>query len=454
MLGIRRIYQKFHKEREARLMDEYGLSYKLRNIAYYDELTGLSNRSFLVKEVKKLIEDGLPFTLVHIDFDNFSQINDKLNYSCGDQFLQYIASMLSEFMITPNKVARLSSDEFALLFYQTIDKDIIENELRSLDQSVGTSWEVNNHEFFVSSSKGIAMFPKDGTDCNTIFRNANIAMNRAKKHGKGRIVFYTEQLLEENNENIKLINQLHCAIKNNELVLYYQPQYELTSGEISGFEALVRWIHPEKGLVPPMKFIPLAEETGQIYDLERWIIETALKRKLIFEEEGKKDLFLSINLSSKTLSSELNFIELECIFANYDIDYSHIVIEITETAIVSEMGFAVERLNKLRKLGMKIALDDFGTGYSSLIHLKDMPIDIIKLDRDFVSGIEEHGKAAAIVKALLYLTNDLNYEVVAEGIETKEQLEYLKKYKCKTGQGYLMSKPITIEEVQRLLSLK
>jgi len=429
------------------------LEEKLSRIAYYDDLTGLQNRSFFVKEVKQLIEVKSQFTLVHINIDNFSQINDTLNYASGDHFLQYVASMLSEFIKAPDKVARLSGDEFAILFYDMSDKDVIENRLKSLDEYIGPSWEVNHNEFFVSASKGIAMFPKDGADSNAIFRNANIAMNKAKKQGKGRAVFYMEHILKENNENIKLINQLQYAVKNNELVLYYQPQYELTSGKISGFEALVRWNHPQKGLIPPMKFIPMAEETGQIYELERWIIETALKRKLLFEEEGKKDLYISINLSSKSLSSEFNFTELEHIFSKYDIDYSHIVIEITETAIISDMGFAVERLKRLRRLGMKIALDDFGTGYSSLIHLKDLPIDIVKLDRNFVSSIEERGKASVIIKALLYLALDLDYEVVAEGIETKEQLEYLKKYKCKTGQGYLMSKPITIEEVQQLLLL-
>ena len=435
------------------ITDRKELENKLRIVAYYDKLTGLQNRTFLDKEVKELIERNLPFSFVHINLDNFRHINDTLSYESGDQFLQYIATKLSEFIITPNKVARLSSDEFAILFYRVIDKGVIENRLKLLDQYIGMSWEVNHHEFFVSASKGIAMFPKDGADSCTIFRNASIAMYEAKKQGKGRTVFYKEQISNENSENIKLSIQLQSAIKNNELVLYYQPQYELLSGEISGFEALVRWIHPQKGLIMPMKFIPMAEETGQIYDLEKWIIESALRRKLIFEKEGKKDLYISVNLSSKSLSSELTFIDLEHIFSNYDIDYSHIVIEITETAIISDMGFAVERLKKLRRLGMKIALDDFGTGYSSLIHLKDMPIDIVKLDRDFVKSIEEYGKSAMIIKSLLSLTIDLNYEVVAEGIETNEQLEYLKKYKCKTGQGYLMSKPITIEEVQKLLLL-
>jgi len=197
------------------ITDRKLLEEKLSKVAYYDDLTGLQNRSFFSKVVKKLIEGNSPFSLVHINLDNFSQINDTLNYTNGDQFLQYIAAMLFEFIKTPNKVARLSGDEFAILFYHVINKDVIENQLNLLDEYIGTSWEVNHHEFFVSASKGVAMFPKDGADSNAIFRNANIAMTKAKKQGKGRTVFYTEQILKENNEYIKLSNELKSAIYNN-----------------------------------------------------------------------------------------------------------------------------------------------------------------------------------------------------------------------------------------------
>ena len=423
------------------------LEEQLKEIAYYDVLTGLPNRILIEDEVNKLIDRNELFVMIHMDLDNFKQINETLGHTIGDLFLQYISKKLSEIIISPNRVARLGGDEFAIILMQPIMKDEIEKELISVIKDLGKSWEVNQYEFFISSSMGIAIFPKDGKDYSTLFKNADVAMYQAKKEGKSRCIFYSEELLKDNIDNLKLANQLQYAIKNRELTLYYQPQFSLSSGKITGVEALVRWIHPEMGFIPPDKFIPIAEETGQIYEIEKWIINTALHQKALFEQDGREDIDISINLSSKALASEMNFYAVEKLFSSYDIDYTHITIEITETAIISDIGTAVDRLKKLKKLGMKIALDDFGTGYSSLIHLKELPIDIVKLDRSFIKGIEGDSKNAMIIKAILYLTKDLNYEVVAEGIESIEQLEYLIKYKCQTGQGYLMSRPITIEDL-------
>lgn len=427
------------------------LEEKLRAVAYYDSLTGLPNRVMIEDEVDAFIESKVPFAIFHINIDNFKQINDTLGHAFGDQFLIFIANKLRETIRWPNIVARLSADEFAIIYGPIGQKNVIEKELALLIQNMGKSWEVNHHEFFITSSIGISLFPVDGCDSSELFRKADVAMAQAKKEGKGRFIFYYDDIMEVNVENIKLANQLQYAIKNKELVLYYQPQFNLASGEITGLEALVRWIHPEIGFIPPAVFIPIAEDTGQIYEIERWIIETALKQKQTFEQNGMADLAISINLSSRALSGVMNFKGLEQLFAAYHVDYSKITIEVTETAIISDMGFAVERLKKLKQFGMKIALDDFGTGYSSLIHLKELPINTVKLDRDFIKNIEKDSKAALIIKAILYLTLDLDYEVVAEGIETQEQLEYLKKYKCQTGQGYLMSKPIPIAEIYQLL---
>lgn len=264
------------------------------------------------------------------------------------------------------------------------------------------------------------------------------------------IPFLVDNVLKGNLDDISLALELEYAIENKELMLYYQPQFNICSGEIFGVEALVRWYCVEKGFIPTAKFIQIAEESGQIYKLEKWIIETALQQKMIFEIE-EKDIAVSINLSAKTLSNEIYFKDLEHIFDVRDVDYSHITIEITETAIISDIDFAVERLKILKQYGMKIALDDFGTGYSSLTHLKELPIDIVKLDGSFIRCIEKKDKDALIIKSILSLANDLNYEVVAEGIETKEQLEYLIMCNCRTGQGYLMSKPLPIEELNVFL---
>lgn len=436
------------------ITERKSLEKKLRIMAYYDSLTGLPNKALIEEEIKKYIKDDTPFSMVYLDIDNFKQINDTLGHSIGDEFLKYFANKLYNLVSPHNIAGRFGGDEFAILYKDINNKDDIEKELNILISRLGKSWEYDNHEFFVSFSFGLAFYPQDGEDYNKIFRNADIAMNKAKAEGKGRYIFYSEEFLINNIDSIKLANLLQYAIYNNELMLYFQPQYNLYTEEITGFEALARWLQPEKGFIPPTKFITLAEETGQIYDIEKLIISSALNQKLKFEKAGRFDLNISINLSSKALSSELNFQRVIEVFNDYNIDYSHIIIEITETSIISDIKIAVERLKKIKSFGIKIALDDFGTGFSSLTYLKDLPIDIVKLDRGFVNSIETNNKDALIIKSILYLALDLNLEVVAEGIETKEQLEYLRKYKCKSGQGYLMSKPMPIEEIDKLLGIK
>ncbi|MGB8450701.1 MAG: EAL domain-containing protein [Anaerocolumna sp.] len=422
------------------------LEEKLKDVAYYDHLTGLPNRTLFEEEVKKLIEAKKEFALVYIDIDNFKQLNDTLGHSIGDKFLQYFADKLKTIILPQNRVARLSGDEFAII-YQLSEQEAIESELLEVKEKIGKSWEIKNREFFLSASIGIAIYPKDCNNLISLFRNAVIAMYKAKREGKGRYVFYSEEIMQDNSENNLLANLLKYALKNNELLLYYQPQYSLDSGKITGLEVLVRWIHDNK-FIPPSKFIPIAEETGQIYEIEYWIIESAVQQKKVFENMGNIEITISINLSSKSLCSDINFNNLEKLFMSYDVDYTHVIIEITETAIISDINNAVRRIKKLRDMGMKIALDDFGTGFSSLTHLRELPIDLVKLDRSFTQCIEEDGKDAMIIKAILYLALDLEYEVVAEGIETEGQLEFLRRYKCQTGQGYLLSKPIPIEQVK------
>lgn len=264
-------------------------------------------------------------------------------------------------------------------------------------------------------------------------------------------IFYTGEILESNSEKIKISNQIQHAIEKKEFILYYQPQIYLNTGEIKGFEVLIRWNNPFSGFISPALFIPIAEETGQIFAIEKWIINNALKQKKILENKGYEHLDLSINLSSKTLMSNLNFHELEDILDENKVDYSHITLEVTETAIISDIEMAISRLLRLKRYGLKIALDDFGTGYSSLTYLKKMPIDTIKLDRSFVKSIEENDADTYIIKSILYLALDLKYNVVAEGIETEEQYRFLEKNNCESGQGFLMSKPVPIEDVYEKL---
>lgn len=241
-------------------------------------------------------------------------------------------------------------------------------------------------------------------------------------------------------------------MENDEFELFYQPQYNLNNGDIIGVEVLVRWRDAEHRFISPSIFIPVAEETGQIYRIEQWVIKNALQQKKLWEEEGLDYIELSINISAKTLLSDINFQELERLLSTFSIDYSKVSIEITETDIISNVFLAMERLNRLKKRGLKIALDDFGTGYSSLTYLKKLPIDVVKIDKSFVNSIPYDKTNTIIVKNILFMAHDLGYKVVAEGIEKNEQLKFLKQHYCEIGQGFLMSKPLPIEEVNKLIN--
>lgn len=249
-----------------------------------------------------------------------------------------------------------------------------------------------------------------------------------------------------------MAQMLQQAFHNEELTMHYQPKFNLKTGKVKGIEALIRWFHPLEGAISPAQFIPLAEETGQIYQIEKWVMTTVLNQKKWFEKNGFSELEISINLSNKTLMSELNFNELEELLASFNLDFSKITIEITETAILTDVNLAIYRLNKLKKLGLKIALDDFGTGYSSLTYLKELPLDFVKIDRSFVKNISKKGKDALIIKSILSLANDLDYHVIAEGIETEEQRCYLEEHNCESGQGFLFSKPLEIEDLTKKLA--
>ena len=440
-----------HKNLERVYNELLSAEEKLLNTIYFDSLTELSTRIGIEVEMEKFLENNIPFAFVHIDFDNFKYIDETLGHSAGDQFLKEMGIRLKELKSDSFIVGRLSGDEFGIILKDVNSIKILKEQIDNINKLLGKKWTIGDYEFFTSASMGISVFPKDGSSKIEILRSADLAMSRAKKEGKGRGIFYTGEILESNSEKIKISNQIQHAIEKKEFILYYQPQIYLNTGEIKGFEVLIRWNNPFSGFISPALFIPIAEETGQIFAIEKWIINNALKQKKILENKGYEHLDLSINLSSKTLMSNLNFHELEDILDENKVDYSHITLEVTETAIISDIEMAISRLLRLKRYGLKIALDDFGTGYSSLTYLKKMPIDTIKLDRSFVKSIEENDADTYIIKSILYLALDLKYNVVAEGIETEEQYRFLEKNNCESGQGFLMSKPVPIEDVYEKL---
>lgn len=422
---------------------------KLKNTIYFDSLTKLPSRLGIELYVESLINQNKKFAVLHINFDNFNHINETLGHGVGDEFLIEMSEKIKN--IAPNSmIGRFGADEFGIVLDNFDKPDDIKNLINDSLKNIEKIWIKNNYEYFISFSVGISLFPEDGLNKTLILRNADLALKKAKKEGKSKIVFYSGEIFKYNLEKVRIKNQLDFAIEKNELILYFQPQYFIKSNEIKGMEVLLRWNGPQ-GFVPPDVFIPIAEESGQIYSIEKWVFKNSLEQKLEFEKKGLGYLSLSINLSSKTLMSHDNFQDLLNLLKSYNIDFTHLTFEITETDIISDLNLAIAQLNKLKELGVKIALDDFGTGYSSLNHLKQLPIDIIKLDKSFTSSIEKNKSDTSIIKSLLLLAIDLGYDVVAEGVETEEQFAFLKTHNCKFGQGYLMSKPIPIDELYKKL---
>lgn len=427
---------------------------KIRYLAYHDSLTGLPNRDKFSNEIECLIESKKldKFAIVFIDIDNFKYVNDTMGHIIGDELLKYIAVKLTSYVTAPDLAARLGGDEFGLLIKNFGSEEILMKKLERLQKDLGNTWHSGIREFFISISVGAAIYPDDGCDGGALLKKSDIAMNIAKKEGKNKVLLYKENIHEDIMWHINMSNKLQKALDNKEFELYYQPQIELSSGRIVSLEALVRWNHPTEGFIPPSDFIPVAEETGQIYGLEQRIFRNALIQKQKWEQEGYRDITLSLNLSSKTLISNMNFRFIESILSEFDVDYTKFVVEITETAAISNVELAIERLNRLKSRGLKIALDDFGTGYSSITYLKQLPIDIIKLDKSYVKSVTDGKRDGSIIKFILSLARDLNLTVVAEGIETSKQLDYLKNINCSLGQGYFISIPQPAKAITEMLS--
>jgi diguanylate cyclase (GGDEF)-like protein/PAS domain S-box-containing protein len=425
---------------------------KIKHMAYYDTLTKLPNRRMFEHMVNSYISDGYKgFMIAYMDIDNFKNINDSIGHQAGDVFLQYFAKTIVDYVDEETFVARLGGDEFAILYKCTSNEEVLD-KINKLMEQTNRIWSHNNRLFYISTSVGIVAYPENGDNTSELLKNADIAMYASKREGRNRVLFYKDDLMEENTRYADMANYLQEGIDQQQFYLVYQPQYNLFTKKLIGMEALLRWEHPTEGFISPDEFIPIAEKTGQIYTLEKWVIRTALKQRIVWEQMGFSDIHLSINLSTKTLTSDINFTEWEQILSDYDVDYSKIIIEITETADILDVEHVIDRLKLLKKRGIRIALDDFGTGYSSLNYLKKFPIDIIKLDRSFINAITEEGVDTLLIRNILKLADDLKFEVIAEGIETKEQMQLLVDYNCENGQGFLLSKPLQVDNIISLLN--
>jgi len=425
---------------------------QLSNLAFHDSLTGLANRRYLneqlEQEIQYLLRNKAQAALLYVDLDDFKRINDSMGHEVGDELLKLVSDRFSTALRKSDIVARLGGDEFAVLLRDPDSAAQVMKIADKLIELVQQSMVLKGREVTVSASAGITMMPNDGQDVSTLMRNADMAMYAAKKSGKHHAQFFAPEMQKTANKNLLLEQDLHNALKNEELFLHYQPLICLTERKVAGFEALIRWQHPQQGLLSPDEFIPVAEETGLVVPMGYSVVLKACRLIKKREQLNLVPVYISVNLSPQQFSDPALCSRIQDILKETGIPPELLELEITETALMNNIDIAISTLEELRNIGLTIAIDDFGTGYSSLSQLKCLPVDTLKIDRSFVAGVAvADGSDQIIVEAVIAMANKLQLKIVAEGIETADQLAFLEQNGCACGQGYLFDKPLPEEEM-------
>ena len=416
----------------------------------HDALTGLANRTLLGDRLEQAIvfahRAGRLVAVMMIDVDRFKLVNDTLGHTCGDALIREVGERLSRCVRPGDTVARLGGDEFMVVMSDMASEDDAATLARHLLETVATPMKLECHDMIVTASLGVALYPKDGEQASILLKNADVAMYRAKELGRNSFQFYSPEFNARTLERLELETRLRGALKQGELVLYYQPQVDLQSGRMIGAEALIRWNHPVLGMVSPADFIPLAEETGLIVPIGEWVIETACRQLKAWQDEGLPDMVLSVNVSARQFQQEnLSRVVAQALHQS-DVQARCLDLEVTESAAMRNPDQTIAILRQLKEIGVKVSLDDFGTGYSSLNYLKRFPIDTLKIDRSFVNDITTDPDVAAIALSVISLAHSLKLGVIAEGVETEAQLSLLRRHRCDKMQGFFFSRPVPAAE--------
>ncbi|MEK3989377.1 MULTISPECIES: putative bifunctional diguanylate cyclase/phosphodiesterase [Robertmurraya] len=425
----------------------------IKFMAFHDQLTGLYNRRALLRDLDLLLNHSEsnkeePFCLLSIDIDRFKQLNDSLGHFAGDQILIKIAERLSVDRTDEYKVYRQGGDEFIVLLKG--NRQSANQLAQQILNRFAKSFYLDSHEYYISPSIGLSMYPQDGKDAETLIKNADEALFRVKEKGKAHYQFYRSDKTQSFANIVSLETQLRKALERDEFILLYQPQVELRSGKIKSFEALIRWNSIEFGLVPPSEFIPLSEDTGLIIPIGNWVIEQACMQIKEWNDLRGEEITIAINISAKQFQQRTLVSTIKKAIQKFQINPSLLEIEITE-GVMQDTAETAPILKSLKDLGISIAIDDFGTGYSSLNYLKSFPIDVLKVDQSFIRGIHNNDKDAAITTTIIHLANSLGMTVVAEGIEEKAQAKFLLNTNCDKGQGYFYSKPLSKIDIEQTI---
>jgi diguanylate cyclase (GGDEF)-like protein len=428
---------------------------KIHYHTYYDSLTNLPNRKSLNERLNYSLSCAVPsnqqLALLLIDLDRFKNINDSLGHVIGDSILHEVAQRLRKFISEDVLVFRVGGDEFAIVLQNMADITEAAKIGQDVIQLLSEPFSIQEHEMFITPSIGISLYPSDGSDEKTLIRSAEAAMYRAKEMGRNNVQFFTSEMSAAITERLTLETSLRKAIEREEFIVYYQPQIDLRTDQIVGVEALVRWNHPELGILSPAKFISLAEETGLIVPIGEWVLHTACLQNKAWQDAGYSKISVSVNLSPRQFEDNELVNKIKRVLDKTGLEAKWLNLEVTEGVIMKDTDEAIITLHQIKSLGAQISLDDFGTGYSSLGYLKKFPIDMLKIDRSFLKDIPSDKTDASITRAIVNLAHSMNLCTVAEGVETEEQLAFLHENHCDHVQGFLISQPVTSERITEVL---
>lgn len=425
----------------------------IRRLAYKDSLTGLPNRAALYNEIGKVINAANKTDLcavICLDLDNYKYINDSFGHTTGDKLLIGIGRRLREACSAKDFVARFEGDEFIVFIKKANTIEEIYNRAEIATGIFNTPFTLLGNNIYITVSCGISIYPKHASNIEDLMKSSYMAMHKAKKEGKNKPVLFKYEMNDEFTEHINMENGLRDAIDKNEFILHYQPQIDLDTGKVSGFEALIRWAHSERGLIAPLKFINFAEETGLIVEIGKWVLKEACQFIKKLNDATQSRLGISVNISVIQLM-QADFVNVVTdILKNADLDPALLELEITESKLLETVEMNLQKLYELRKIGLRLSIDDFGKGFSSLSYLKQLPIDTLKIDKSFIDDIPEEG--SSIIESIIHIGHQRNLTVVAEGVERLEQMEFLVRHKCDKVQGYFYSEPVPEHDAGRLVT--
>lgn len=456
LLELRFSYSNMAQDLADEIFAKQETESRLDELAHYDPVTGLANRSMFREELGRRISEmdrrGSRLAVVFLDVDRFKAINDSLGHSIGDRILHELGRRLDDRVDDGETVARQSSDEFLLSLHVGRGRHL-SHRLEEMIHAINEPIAVDGEELRINCSVGVAFFPDDGHSAESLIQHADLAMARAKQAGHNGYQFFQAEMHLEAMRRLSMETALRKAINDNRLELHYQPQVDAESGRILGVEALARWHDPEHGQVSPGQFIPLAEETGLIVPLGKWVLAEACRQARLWQDSTQAPFYISVNLSVGQFDAGKLVEDVRAILEETGLPADQLVLEITESLVMDDPEHHIALLRELKSLGLRLALDDFGTGYSSMSYLRQLPIDILKLDRQFVNNVAKSNEEAAIARATITMAAEIGLKVVAEGVETAEQLRWLLEQHCHLVQGFFFSRPLPSQDLEALIHM-